>query len=146
VGQISSNAESAGAKGASIGGDASRRAAPTERSSPFLPVLEQAPGFFALLRGPKHVVEFVSRAYVELTGGSVFLGRPVRDVFPEVEGRGFFERLDRVYATGERYTARHLRIKLARGCETETDTSTPSKRQSSARLGRPPASSSRVAT
>ena len=75
---------------------------------------EQAPGFMALLRGPDHVFELTNAAYVSLIGRDV-LGKTVRDALPEVEGQGFFELLDRSYATGEVASARRAPITLASG-------------------------------
>ncbi|HXF15970.1 MAG TPA: PAS domain-containing protein [Burkholderiales bacterium] len=61
----------------------------------------QSPSFLAILRGPKHVFEYVNERYGRLIGKREVVGRPVREAIPEVEGQGFFEILDRVYATGE---------------------------------------------
>jgi PAS domain S-box-containing protein len=73
-----------------------------------------APGFIAILRGPDHVFEFVNDAYVRLVGDREFLGKPVRDVIPEVDGQGYFEALDRVFATGERFIAQRNPIRFER--------------------------------
>jgi PAS domain S-box-containing protein len=73
-----------------------------------------APGFICILRGPHHIFEFVNESYVRLLGERDFLGKPVRQAVPEVEGQGFFELLDRVYQTGERYVAHQTPISLIR--------------------------------
>ena len=73
-------------------------------------LVEQAPGFIAVLRGPEHVFEFVNQTYRKLFGDRLYLGQPVRDVFPELVGQGFHELLDRVYATGAGHVARQLPI------------------------------------
>ena len=73
---------------------------------------EQAPGFICILSGPRHVFEFVNQSYVRLAGDRQFLGRPVREVIPEVTSQGFIELLDRVYATGERHVAHNLPVRL----------------------------------
>jgi PAS domain S-box-containing protein len=65
----------------------------------------QAPGFIAILRGREHVFEFVNEAYVRVVGRTDLIGKPVRQALPDVEGQGFFELLDEVYATGERFVA-----------------------------------------
>jgi PAS domain S-box-containing protein len=72
----------------------------------------RAPGFITILRGPEHVFEFVNEAYASLFGGRDFVGHPVREVFPELEGQGFFEWLDQVYATGERHVAHEVPVDL----------------------------------
>jgi PAS domain S-box-containing protein len=77
-------------------------------------LFQQAPGFMALLRGPEHVFELVNAAYLQLVGHRDALGKPVREALPEVEGQGFFELLDRVYATGEAFRGEALRVDLQR--------------------------------
>jgi len=73
-----------------------------------------APGFICILGGPDHVFEFVNEAYVRLVGDRPLLGKSVREALPEVEGQGYFEQLDKVYATGERFVASQYRATLAR--------------------------------
>jgi two-component system sensor kinase FixL len=73
-------------------------------------ILQQMPSFAAILSGPDHVMTYVNDAFVALTGQRDFLERPVRDVFPDVEGQGFFEILDQVYASGQRYSARAAKV------------------------------------
>ncbi|MBC7484002.1 MAG: response regulator [Rhizobacter sp.] len=76
-------------------------------------LMQQMPGFVGVLRGPTHVYEYVNDAYVALSGRTGFLGRTVRDAFPELEGQGFFELLDDVYTSGKPYAARAAPIHLA---------------------------------
>jgi PAS domain S-box-containing protein len=82
-----------------------------------LQLLRQMPGFVGVLQGPKHVYEYVNDAYVTIFGQRDFVGHTVPEVFPELEGQGFFELLDQVYATGDRFVARAAPIRLA--AETE---------------------------
>jgi signal transduction histidine kinase len=63
----------------------------------------QAPALICVLRGPQHVYELVNDRYHQLFGHRELLGRPIRAAVPELAGEGFFEKLDRVYATGEAY-------------------------------------------
>jgi signal transduction histidine kinase len=70
-----------------------------------------APGFIAILEGPEHRFEFVNNAYNELFGKRS-MGAPVREVFPELEGQGFFELLDQVYRTGVRYVAQGAPVRI----------------------------------
>ena len=76
-------------------------------------LLNQMPGFAGVLSGPDHVYTYVNRAYVAISGKRDFVGRPVREVFPELAGQGFFELLDGVYTTGERFSARSVPIQFA---------------------------------
>lgn len=72
----------------------------------------QAPGFITILGQPNHVFEFVNDSYVRLFGDRDYIGRAAREVFPELEGQGFFERLDAVFASGERYVAKEMPVRL----------------------------------
>jgi len=76
---------------------------------------QQAPGFMAMLTGRDHVFELANDAYLQLVGHRRdILGKPVRDVLPEVAGQGFFELLDKVYSSGEAFVGRNLRVGLQR--------------------------------
>ncbi|MDB5854780.1 MAG: hypothetical protein JWR22_2821 [Herminiimonas sp.] len=84
-----------------------------ERLEQRLPSLfAQAPGFMAIMRGPKHVFEFVNAAYSKFAGGRRLIGLAVRDAFPEVEGQGYFELLDLVHSTGRPYLANNVLVVL----------------------------------
>jgi signal transduction histidine kinase len=75
-------------------------------------LLQQMPGFVAVLVGRNHIFEYVNDAYVTIAGPREFVGRSVREVFPELAGQGFYQLLDRVYATGEPFSARAMPIRL----------------------------------
>jgi len=66
---------------------------------------EQAPGFIIVMRGPEHRVEYVNAAHRKLFSSDTWVGRSIRDAFPDVQGQGFFEILENVTATGERFVA-----------------------------------------
>lgn len=63
-------------------------------------LFRRAPGFMAVFRGPEHIVESINEAYQELIGARSIVGRPIRMALPELAGQDYFERLDRVYASG----------------------------------------------
>ncbi len=86
-----------------------RRAADTERQRR---LFEQAPGFITILHGPDHVFEFANATYRRLFGDREFVGKTVREAFPELAGQNFYELLDRVYQTGERFVANRVSITL----------------------------------
>lgn len=75
-------------------------------------LFEQAPAFFAVLRGPQHVFELTNPLYQDLIGRDV-IGRPAHDAVPEAEGQGFIALLDHVYQTGEPFVGRAIPINLA---------------------------------
>lgn len=72
------------------------------------------PGFVAILEGPQHTFTYVNDAYREIAGPRDLVGRTVPEVFPELEGQGFFELLNEVYRTGKPYSARSTPIELDR--------------------------------
>lgn len=80
-------------------------------------MFEQAPGFMTLLREPGHVFELANASYKQMVGQREIIGRSVREAFPDLEGQGFFELLDRVYETGEPYVGRSVKV-ILRNAET----------------------------
>jgi PAS domain S-box-containing protein len=67
-------------------------------------VFMKAPAIIAIHRGPEHVYEFSNHVNTQLLGNRELLGKPVRQVQPEIAGQGFYELLDRTYQTGESYS------------------------------------------
>lgn len=95
-----------------------RLAAETDRQRR---LFEQAPSFITILSGPDHIFEFTNGAYRRLFGDRDFIGKKVRDVFPDLVDQDFFALLDRVYMSGERFVASGTPIRLehARGSTEE---------------------------
>lgn len=62
-------------------------------------LFSEAPVMIAMLRGPEHVIEIANEAYRRACAGREFLGRRLRDVFPEIS-REMLATYDEVYATG----------------------------------------------
>jgi PAS domain S-box-containing protein len=87
-----------------------RNAAEQERQRQ---LFSQMPGFVGVMMGPEHVFEYVNAAYVEISGPRDVIGHTIREVFPELAGQGFYELLDQVYETGQRYVAKASPIRLA---------------------------------
>ncbi|HUR02738.1 MAG TPA: HWE histidine kinase domain-containing protein, partial [Nonomuraea sp.] len=77
-------------------------------------LFEQAPGFMALFTGPEHVFELCNASYVRLAGERDFIGRSIRDVFPDLQGQGFFELLDEAYGSGRPYVATAAALDIRR--------------------------------
>lgn len=77
-------------------------------------LFNQAPGFVAVLMGPKHVFEMVNEAYYQLVGHRELIGKAVWEALPEVAGQGYEEFLDRVYASGEAWATRAMPIAVQR--------------------------------
>ena len=78
---------------------------------------EQAPGFIIVMEGPEHVVDFVNNTHREVFGSEGWIGLPIRQAFPSIEGQGFFEQLDRVYATGETFEFEGAEVRYRRAAE-----------------------------
>lgn len=74
----------------------------------------QTPSFMAMLQGPHHVFDLVNPAYMQLVGHRDVLDKPVREAIPDVEGQGFYELLDQVYASGESYFGASMPVLLQR--------------------------------
>jgi PAS domain-containing protein len=74
-------------------------------------MLGQMPGFVCVVRGPEHIYEYVNDAYVKISGRENFVGRSVREMFPELEGQGYYELLD--YSTGGAVLTRGMELRLA---------------------------------
>jgi signal transduction histidine kinase/CheY-like chemotaxis protein len=89
---------------------ADRRA--LEQHERYRRLFQQAPGFITILKQPNHVFEFVNDAYIKLFGDRDYIGRTVREVFPELAGQGFFEWLDEVYSSGQRHVAQQVSAQL----------------------------------
>jgi hypothetical protein len=74
----------------------------------------RSPSFSALLQGPEHRFVLTNPAYHQLIGHRNVIGLTVREAVPEVEGQGFYELLDKVFATGEPFVGKDLKIVLQR--------------------------------
>jgi two-component sensor histidine kinase len=77
-------------------------------------LFQQASGHMAVLRGPDHVYALVNEAYRRIVGERDLIGKPVREALPELEGQGFFELLDQVYATGKPFVGHQMPAKVQR--------------------------------
>jgi signal transduction histidine kinase/CheY-like chemotaxis protein len=77
-------------------------------------LFQQAPGFIGILRGPTHIFDIANDTYRRLLGQRDILGKPIREALPELEGQGFFEQLDRVYATGTPFFGNEMLAKVQR--------------------------------
>lgn len=82
------------------------------QSQEFHRLFQQAPGFFAVLSGPDHVFTFANDAYLRLVGHRDLLGKPLREVLPEVVSQGFFDSLDHVYRTGQSASGEGMQVML----------------------------------
>ena len=77
-------------------------------------LFNQAPGFVAVLMGPKHVFEMVNEAYYQLVGHRELIGKAVWEALPEVAGQGYEQFLDQVYKDGIPWATRAMPIAVQR--------------------------------
>jgi PAS domain S-box-containing protein len=75
----------------------------------------QSPAPITMMSGPEHVFTFINPAYVRMIGRETsdsFLGKTVREAFPELEGQPFYGLLDDVYRTGKSYVGKEVLANL----------------------------------
>ncbi len=77
-------------------------------------IIELAPAFMAVFRGPTFIIEMANDAYRQLVGHRELIGLPVREAFPEIEGQGFFELVEHVYTSGEPWVGSSVPVSLSR--------------------------------
>src|SRR4030095_10109761 len=75
-------------------------------------MLQQMPGFAALLSGPTHVYTYVNDAFIKTVGPRKLIGLSVREAFPELEDQGYYELLDGVFASGKALRANAIPLRL----------------------------------
>jgi two-component sensor histidine kinase len=75
-------------------------------------LLEDAPSFMCVLKGPDHVYTIANKSYQKLVGFRNLIGLPVRDGLPELAGQGYFELLDEVYTTGLPFVGKGVSMDL----------------------------------
>jgi PAS domain S-box-containing protein len=74
----------------------------------------------SITRGPELRFEAANEAFLEATGHRPIIGRTMREAFPELEGQCVFEKLERVYATGQPIIQHEVERRLDRGNGIET--------------------------
>ena len=50
-------------------------------------IIDLAPSFMVVLRGPEFIVEVANKAYYQLVGHRELIGLSIRQAFPEVESK-----------------------------------------------------------
>ncbi|HEY9861875.1 MAG TPA: PAS domain S-box protein, partial [Candidatus Obscuribacterales bacterium] len=65
-------------------------------------ILIQFPAMIGIVKGPNLVYEFANPTYLQIIGRRPdIIGKPIREVFPELKGQIYFEALEEVYRTGK---------------------------------------------
>jgi two-component system CheB/CheR fusion protein len=78
-------------------------------------IVRKSPSFVSILRGPDHVFEMANEKYFQVIGQRDILGKKLIEALPEVADSSYPQILDRVFQTGESFTANDVSIMLARG-------------------------------
>ncbi|HEV2146682.1 MAG TPA: ATP-binding protein [Longimicrobiaceae bacterium] len=73
-------------------------------------IFMHAPALISVTRGPEHVFELVNPSYRRMVGDRELLGKPLREALPELEGQGYFEMRDALYASGETHVQSEARV------------------------------------
>ena len=90
-----------------------RREAEAERAR-LQELFMQAPAFISLFRGPQHVYVLSNPLNNEALSHRELLGKPISEALPGAVSQGFVALLDRVYATGQPFSAQEMPIKVTR--------------------------------
>lgn len=75
-------------------------------------VFMQVPAMLCILRGRDYVFELANEPYRELIGNRNPIGKPLKEVLPELNGQGFIEILDKVYSTGETFKGKEMPVSV----------------------------------
>jgi PAS domain S-box-containing protein len=73
-------------------------------------LFEQAPSFMVVTQGPSHVFALANSAYFRLVGQRDLMGQPIRQALADIEGQGYSELLDQVYATGQPFIGHKMPV------------------------------------
>lgn len=83
----------------------------TERSH-LAGIVDASPTLMSIMDGPDHVFRQMNDPLLAYLGGRDAIGKPLREVIPEVAGQGYFEVVDEVYRTGEPFIGSRLPVTI----------------------------------
>lgn len=76
-------------------------------------VLMQAPAMIAIMRGDDYIFELANPLYLKVVGKHTnIIGKPLLDIFPEIEDQEIYKIIQNLYATGERYVGNEVLMQL----------------------------------
>lgn len=75
-------------------------------------LLLSAPAMMCSLSGPEHVFELANDKYCHLIGKNDIIGKPIKEVLPEIESQGFIDILDGVYQNEEIYIGHEMPVNI----------------------------------
>jgi len=85
-----------------------------DEAARLMQLFQQAPGFVAVLEGPRHVFRHANEAYLDFVGRRDVVGKQVNEVAPEAIAQGWGRVLDEVYCTGVPYFGHAAPVRLRR--------------------------------
>ena len=74
----------------------------------------------SITRGPEMRFEAANEAFLDATGRRPLIGRTMREAFPELEGQGVFEKMERAFRTGRPIIEHEIERRWDRGNGLET--------------------------
>ncbi|MCC9165405.1 CHASE domain-containing protein [Pontibacter harenae] len=77
----------------------------------------EVPALVALLRAPDQQYVLANPQYRKLYGSRPLVGKTLREAHPELEGIGFFERLDKVFSSGKAYVGQEVTAPIDRNSD-----------------------------
>lgn len=80
----------------------------------FYNLLMDIPAFISVLSGPDHRFEFINQQGLKFYGNQDILGKPLREVRPQVDEQAYLNLLDQVYQTGQPFHGKEMLLKFDR--------------------------------
>ena len=75
---------------------------------------QSSPAFVCILKGKEFTYDYVNPSYQNLYGRMELIGKPLKEVHPELDNQEIYEILDQVYETGTTYVATEMPLYLSR--------------------------------
>ena len=82
-------------------------------------LFKHAPGFMCIMRGPKHVFEFVNESYSKMIGHREVVGLEAREALDNLIEKDLVDLLDVVYESGQPFTGADMPVTLLRSPDTQ---------------------------
>ncbi|MEJ7828064.1 MAG: PAS domain-containing protein, partial [Segetibacter sp.] len=73
-----------------------------------------APAGIAIFKGDAHICEFANAALEKVVDRKIIIGKPIRELIPEIEQQCYWQILDNAFATGEPFIGNELPVDLKR--------------------------------
>lgn len=75
-------------------------------------VFQNAPSFMCIMEGPQHTIQKANKFFTDIIGNRDIIGKPIKKALPELTKQHFVRILDKVYKTGESFSARDMVVNL----------------------------------